>query len=197
MSAVALGAVAQPRERLISPVLVTMLAFCAIGLAHLVQANGGITLALGISGIAGWVVWAIYGSIAVLIVLFAQRFAHRPAAGVLLALAWGGLAATWAAELANGGLSDIFIRLTGSDPHAWLSTPVVEESVKALGVIGLAMIPILRRFRALDGLFYGVLIGAGFQVVEDGVFTLTALFNDPLNPMADILGNVVLRGFFF
>jgi RsiW-degrading membrane proteinase PrsW (M82 family) len=171
-----------------------MLAFCALGFVQLWQDNGDLTVGLGLPGIATWTVWALYGLVAVLVVVLAQRFAHRPASGVLLALAWGGLAATWAATAANSALSEIFLRTTSNDPTTWLSAPVVEESVKALGVIGLVLIPILRRFRALDGLFYGVLVGAGFQIVEDAIYTISALFSHPGNPTGTIVATLVLRG---
>jgi RsiW-degrading membrane proteinase PrsW (M82 family) len=189
------GVAVQPRARLLSPILVAMVALCAVGARSMWQENAELTIGLGPGGIAAWVAWAVYGLVAVLIVVALQRFAHRPAWGVLLALAWGAFAATWAAEAANGAMSSIFLRTVGTDPHAWLSTPVVEESMKALGVLGLVLIPVLRRIRTLDGLFYGVLVGVGFQVFEDAIFTVTALFHDPTNPMGDILGNLILRGF--
>jgi RsiW-degrading membrane proteinase PrsW (M82 family) len=181
--------------RAISPVLVTMVALCAWGAWNLIQDNATLVSGVGAYGYLAILVWAVYGAVIVAIVMALQRFARRPTAGIALALAWGGLASTYVAMEANAALSAILLRTINSDPHAWLTTPLVEESIKAVGVVGLAIIPIVGRFRALDGLFYGVLVGAGFQVVEDAIYTITSLFNDPLNPVADIFGTLVLRGF--
>ncbi len=178
----------------VSPVAVAMLLVIAIGAWNLWQVDAQLSIGLGVPGVAAWVAWAVYGLVAVAIVVALQRFADRPLTGILLALAWGGLAATWAAEQANGAASTIFLRTIGSDPHAWLSSPVIEESTKALGVLGLVLIPVLRRVRPLDGLFYGVLVGAGFQVVEDAIYTTTNLFQAPGNAPLTIFGTMLVRG---
>jgi len=194
---VSAGVAATPtdaRVRTLSPVLLAMVAISAWGAWQLWQMDGQIALTLGPAGIAAVLAWVAYGAIAVGIVVALQRFARRPAWGVALALAWGGFAATWAAGEANGALSTIFVRTAGTDPHAWLSTPVVEESMKALGVLGLALIPVLRRVRALDGLFYGVLVGAGFQVVEDAIYTVNNLISTSGDPSITILGTIIMRG---
>lgn len=181
-------------SRTISPVLVTMVIVSAWGAWQLWRQNAEIVIALGPTALLGIAVWVLYGAVAVAVVVALQRFARRPLWGVALALAWGGFAATWAAGEANGALSTVLLRTAGTDPHAWLTTPVVEESLKAIGVVGLLMIPVLRRFRALDGLFYGVLVGAGFQVIEDAIYTLTALFHDPGDPVGAVFGNLIMRG---
>jgi RsiW-degrading membrane proteinase PrsW (M82 family) len=181
--------------RWISPVAVVMLACIALGAWDLWQSNGGLTLGIGAPAFAAWGMWAVYGIVAVAIVVALQRFADRPWSGILLALAWGSLAATWAAAAANLAMSTILLRVTGSDPHAALSSPVIEESVKALGVIGLALIPVLRRFRPLDGLFYGVLVGAGFQVFEDAVYALNSLMQGSGDVGSMLVPMLILRGF--
>jgi protease PrsW len=180
--------------RTVSPVAVTMVLISAWGAWQLWQQNAAIALELGLPAFLGFAVWAVYGAITVAIVVALQRFAHRPLWGVALALAWGAFAATWAGTEANGAFSTIFLRTAGSDPNAWLSTPVIEESLKALGVLGLLLIPVLRRFRTLDGLFYGVIVGAGLQVMEDAIYTLTTLFHDPSDPLGAIFGNLFVRG---
>jgi RsiW-degrading membrane proteinase PrsW (M82 family) len=195
VSAAATVSAAEARVRRVSPIAVAMLLVIAIGAWNLWNVDGQLAIALGVPGLAAWGAWAIYGLVAVTIVVAVQRFADRPATGMLLALAWGGLAATWAAESANAAASTIFLRVINSDPHAWLSTPVIEESLKAVGVLGVILIPVLRRVRPLDGLFYGVLVGAGFQVVEDAIYTTTSLFQNPGEPGPAIIATVVMRGF--
>ncbi len=181
--------------RRVSPVAVVMLACIALGAWDVWESNGELTLGIGAPAFAAWGMWAVYGVVAVALVVAFQRFTDRPWTGILLALAWGSLAATWAAAGANGASSTIFLRLTGTDPHASLSSPVIEESAKAVGVIGLALIPVLRRFRPLDGLFYGVLVGAGFQVFEDAVYALSSLFKGGGDVGSMLLPMLILRGF--
>jgi len=165
VSTAAVGATAEARVRRISPVAVAMLIVIAIGAWNLWQVDGQLSIGLGLPGVAAWVAWAIYGLVAIAIVV------------------------------ANAAASTIFLRVIDSDPHAWLSTPVIEESLKAVGVLGLVLIPVLRRVRPLDGLFYGVLVGAGFQVVEDAIYTTTSLFQNPGEPGPAIIATLVMRGF--
>ena len=181
--------------RLVSPVLITMLVLSAIGAWNLWQDNAGIAATLGTTTLVILGAWILYGAIAVLIVVALQRFARRPAWSVVVALLWGGSAVFWVASVSGLAMSTIFVRTIGSDPHAFTSTPVIEEVSKALGVLGLLLIPVLRRFRTLDGLFYGVLVGAAFQVIEDAFYTLTLVFNDPGNAEGTIVATLVLRGF--
>jgi len=185
----------RPAVRLVSPVLVVMLLISAYGAWSLWQDNAGIAVGLGVPAIAGVLMWIVYGVIGVGIVVALQSFASRPLWGIVVALLWGGFAATWAAGAANAAMSTIFMRTIGENPAPYVSTPLIEESMKALGVIGLVLIPVMRRVRVLDGLFYGVLVGAGFQVVEDAVYTLVNLFHSSGDMGMTVIGTLFVRGF--
>lgn len=193
MSATVAGAA--PAVRRISPVAVVMVVIVALGAWDLWQSNGELTIGLGAPAFATWAMWAVYGIVAVGIVVALQRFADRPWTGIALALAWGGMAATWIATNANGASSTIFLRLLGTDPHAAVTTPFIEESAKAIGVLGLVLIPVLRRVRPIDGLFYGVLVGAGFQVVEDAIYGISSLFKGSGDIGSQLIPLFILRGF--
>jgi RsiW-degrading membrane proteinase PrsW (M82 family) len=54
--------------------------------------------------------------------------------------------------------------------------PIVEETLKTLGIILLAFLPAARRFGPAAGLIVGALVGVSFQVVENEVFTLQEMF---------------------
>lgn len=178
-----------------SPVFWVMVILSAIGLVVQLVLNQASLTRDPAATVMAAVAWTIYGAIAIGIVLWLQRYGRRPAATVLGALAWGGLAAVAFALAGNTALQELLTKTVGQDfTDAWrrpVMTPIVEESLKAVGIIGLALIPGVRFRGALDGLFYGVLIGAGFQVVEDFFYTLNAVSGDaPLT----ILGMVVIRG---
>lgn len=178
-----------------APVFWVMVCLSAIGLIVQVVLNQAwLTRDLAATALAA-AAWAIYGAVAIGIVLWLQRYGRRPAATVLGALAWGGLAAAGFALAGNTALLELMTKTVGSEfTEAWrrpLMTPIVEESLKAVGIIGLALIPGVRFRGALDGLFYGVLIGAGFQVVEDFLYTVNASSGDATGT---IIGLVVIRG---
>lgn len=178
-----------------APVFWVMVILSAIGLVYqLILDQGALTRDLMVTLMAA-IAWLIYGAIAIGIVLFLQRYGHRPMATVIGALAWGGLAAAGFALAGNTALQELLTKTVGPEfTDMWrrpIMTPIVEESLKAVGIIGLALIPGVRFRGALDGLFYGVLVGAGFQVVEDFLYTITNATGDGTGT---IIGMIVIRG---
>ena len=151
----------------------------------------------GAGSLVALIAWVLYGAIAVGIIMWLGRDRHRSRWTILAALAWGGLAATAYAQIGNIALEDLVAKIGGAafadTFSASISAPIVEESLKTIGIVGLALIPGARLRTPLDGLFYGVLVGAGFQVVEDFVYTLSAIGSS-----SDALGAVIqmlfLRG---
>lgn len=179
-------------------VYATMLALAVIGAFVLMAKNLDAVLAAGPGALVALVAWVVYGGIILAILIALQRGEHRARWTILLALAWGGLAATAYAQLGNGALHELVAKLGGADfadsYAASISAPIVEESLKTIGIIGLALIPAARLRTPLDGLFFGVLVGAGFQVVEDFFYTIWTMQGSP-----DVFGQVVqmlfVRGF--
>jgi RsiW-degrading membrane proteinase PrsW (M82 family) len=125
---------------------------------------------------------------------------REPLPAQLLALAWGGLVATTAAISGGTALADILAK-TVSPGYAATWGPAVaaaglEEILKVLGVLALALLGRALLTSVIAGFVYGALVGLGFQVVEDVVFGLNAV---ALQGGDDQVGPVVLtfllRGF--
>jgi protease PrsW len=151
---------------------------------------------------AGWalasaLVWLAYGIVLIAIVIALQRFGRRPAWAVALAVGWGGFAVLEIAGRANTAIAEIAVHLSWGEDSSWTTwatAPLVEEWFKTLGLVLLIMIPVLVRFGPLDGLIFGALIGASFQVVENFVFTVIAISNAPTEPGNAITVMLFLRG---
>jgi protease PrsW len=144
---------------------------------------------------AGWVLsWALlllYAAPVVAVVLLLDLYEREPASLLIGALLWGGVAATTLSGIANGGWGLVIANLGGPAFAAkWtaaLTAPVVEETLKGLGVVLLYLIARSEFDDVLDGFVYGALVGLGFAVVED-VFYFMAVFGG--RPSG------VLQGFF-
>jgi RsiW-degrading membrane proteinase PrsW (M82 family) len=118
----------------------------------------------------------------------------------LVAVAWGGLVATSAAIAGGAALQDIMAKV-GSPRFAaaWgpaIGGAAIEELLKVLGVVMIALLARTQLNSVVDGFVYGALVGLGFQVVEDVVFAVNAV---AVQAGADKVGPVVatflLRGF--
>jgi RsiW-degrading membrane proteinase PrsW (M82 family) len=173
----------------------------ALSLPGAVGLWNDLALPLGAVG-AQWAVisaaiWLGYG--ALLLVLFVRpaRRSQVLGLGVLLALAWGGLAATDIAGRANGALEQIAVNLSAELDSTWTNVflaPAVEETIKTLGIILLAFLPAARRFGPAAGLVVGALVGVSFQVVENEVFTLQEMFKAPDAALAVMVEMLFIRG---
>jgi protease PrsW len=144
--------------------------------------------------------WAVYGLLLLLLVRAPARRAQLFGLGTVLALVWGGLAATDVAARAN---SAVFTIAGNSSPGAegawttWAFAPVFEETIKTAGIVLLALLPAARRFGPGAGLAVGALVGVSFQVVENWVFTVQALEHAVENgatPLSALLQMAFIRG---
>ena len=84
--------------------------------------------------------------------------------------------------------------VTDLEITSWTTTPVIEETLKLLGVLGLAFIPAVKLRRSLDGLFYGVLVGVGFLVCESFFYTISNLINNSGNLVGTLIAMITVRG---
>ncbi len=119
--------------------------------------------------------WSIYGGVFFAVVYAHQLFVRRSPQVTIAALLWGGVVATWFASQANAATEDIFDRWFAADFNdRWgtaLSAATNEEVLKSLGIVALALLPLAGLRTTLDGWFYGMMIGLGFQLVEDYMYT--------------------------
>jgi RsiW-degrading membrane proteinase PrsW (M82 family) len=125
---------------------------------------------------------------------------REPTALLILAFAWGGLVATSVSIPGSAALEDLVAKL--GSPHlaagwgAALAGPAVEEVAKTLGVVAIILIARAQINSVLDGIVYGAMVGLGFQIVEDVVFSLAAVSlagqGDRVQP---VVATFLLRGF--
>ncbi|GAB1688217.1 PrsW family intramembrane metalloprotease [Krasilnikovia sp. M28-CT-15] len=145
----------------------------------------------------------LFGLLAVPFWLFVTEldfFEREPTALLAVALAWGGLVATAVSIPAGAALGDIVAKLTSPGFAAgWgaaLTGPTVEEIAKTLGVVAIVLIARSQINSVLDGIVYGAIVGLGFQIVEDIVFSLGAVAvagrADDVQP---VVATFLLRGF--
>jgi RsiW-degrading membrane proteinase PrsW (M82 family) len=116
---------------------------------------------------------------------------REPLSLVLGALAWGAIGATSLSAVANDAWGGVIARLAGPDFAAnWsaaITAPIVEESLKAVGVVLIYLIARDELNDVMDGFVYGAMVGLGFAVVED-VYYFVAKFGGEVGG--------VLAGFF-
>lgn len=124
-------------------------------------------------------VFILYGSIFWWLAQRADRYTELPVKLMLAALLWGAFAATWAmAATANSALGDLYGKEFGQrwslDWSAGLSAPFTEELAKGAGLLLLiALAPRIVR-TAFDGFILGLIIGLGFQTLEDMSYALNS-----------------------
>lgn len=145
----------------------------------------------------GWlalVLWGLYAVGFLLIVYYHQLFVRRSPWITLAAFLWGGLVATWFAGKANAAVQDMFDHWFALDFNdRWgvaISAATNEESLKLLGVVVLVLLPLAAVRSTLDGWFYGMMVGLGFQVFEDYLYTI-----QQSGDLSDVVGFLWVRGF--
>lgn len=156
-------------------VLVVVLAFGAIHTYNLLTDNGTLFTVNPSIAWLGLVLWSLYAIAFLAFVYYHQLFVRRSPWITLVAFAWGGLVATYFASEANNALDDLWTHWYSSDfTSNWgsaISAATNEETLKTLGLVVLVLLPLARVRSTLDGWFYGMMVGLGFQVVEDYLYT--------------------------
>jgi RsiW-degrading membrane proteinase PrsW (M82 family) len=161
----------------------------------------GVSTPLSIVGIP-WsaistAVWLVYGGLLLAFFRKPARRAELRRLSVVLALAWGGLAVTNIAARANGAASQIAVNVSPTLDSTWSNVfvaPVIEETLKMLGIILLVLLPAARRIGSTAGMVVGALIGASFQVIENEVFTLQEILKTPETPGTVLVEMLLVRG---
>jgi len=138
-----------------------------------------------------WVLVAVYAAPVALLVYVLDLYEREPIPLLVAAFAWGAVAATTLSAIGNAGWSMVVARLGGPELatrwSAAITAPIVEETLKGLGVVLIVLIVREEVDDRMDGFVYGALCGLGFAVVED-VFYFVAVFG------GEVRG--VLEGFF-
>ncbi len=150
----------------------------------------------GLLSIAVWVLYAIP------LIWVIQRFDffERESSYVnAAALAWGGVIASTMAVSANQAMFSLFTSAFGSEFTAqWgaaLAAPTTEEVLKAIGIVAIALLARHGIRSAIDGFVIGAVLGLGFQVMEDFVYTGNLLISGVNeNPYQTVLNVFLVRG---
>ena len=142
-------------------------------------------------------VWALYGVPLLAAILTVDYFEREPWWLIGFGLLWGGLVATGLALSANEAVQSLVTTVAGQDVAAqWsaaIAGPTDEEILKGLGVVVATLLATRRMRSPVDGFILGAVVGLGFQVVEDVVYTanIMAVGQDPRAALAQMF---VLRG---
>jgi protease PrsW len=142
-------------------------------------------------------VWGLYGVPLLAAILTVDYFEREPWWLIAFAAVWGGLVATGLALSANEAVQSLLTTVSGQDVAArWgaaVAGPTDEEILKGLGVIVATLLAARRMRSPVDGFILGAVVGLGFQVVEDIVYTanVMAVGQDPRSALVQMF---VLRG---
>jgi protease PrsW len=177
--------------------LIALLSFGAFRVASLV---GTAFTAFPVATVVAAALFTLY---AVPFVIFARSVDFLEREPILLlaaALGWGGLVATTTAITGNSAVYDLLAKLVSpSFAATWgpaISAPAIEELLKTLGVVVIALVARKQINSVVDGAVYGAFVGLGFQVVEDFIYAVNAV---AIAGRGDNVGPVIvtffLRGF--
>jgi RsiW-degrading membrane proteinase PrsW (M82 family) len=138
-----------------------------------------------------WALLAVYAAPIAIVVYVLDLYEREPVPLLVASFVWGAVAATTLAAIGNAGWGLVVARLGGPEFAArWapaITGPLVEETLKGIGVVLIVLIARDEVDDLMDGFVYGALCGLGFAVVED-VFYFVSVFG------GDLRG--VLQGFF-
>jgi len=118
-----------------------------------------------------WVLLALWMIPVVLAIYVLDQFEREPIAILVTAFLWGAVASTGLAIVANTAWFEILQKVFGAEfTQTWgpaLVAPVIEETVKYLGLVLIALIVSVEIDDLFDGFVYGAMVGLGFAVVEN------------------------------
>jgi RsiW-degrading membrane proteinase PrsW (M82 family) len=138
-----------------------------------------------------WVLLLLYAAPVFILIYLLDLYEREPIPLLLASFVWGAIVATQLAGFANAGWGLVVARVGGpefaSQWTAALTAPLVEETLKGLGVVMIVLIARREVDDMMDGFVYGAVCGLGFAVVED-VFYFIGVFGGSTSD--------VLRGFF-
>lgn len=129
---------------------------------------------VGLSTLKAMAVGALLAMPAMLVYLTFPRLLDRydpePAYALLMALAWGGVAACGFSALVNTAVGAIIGGQAGDVVSTVLSAPIVEEGSKGILVLGFFYF-LRREFDGMvDGIIYATFCAIGFAAVENVIY---------------------------
>jgi protease PrsW len=155
---------------------------------------------LSSSGYAlSWLLLGLYAVPIFVLMYTLDLYEREPLSLALDALAWGAFAATALSSLAIGW-DDVLARALGQDfAVRWgsaITAPLVEESMKAAGIVLIYLIARDEVRDVVDGFVYGALCGLGFAIVEDVLYFMGFFGGSPTDVVRGFYVRVVSSGLY-
>jgi RsiW-degrading membrane proteinase PrsW (M82 family) len=147
-----------------------------------------------------WLLLLLYLVPVFVVVYLLDAYEREPLSLVVGSLLWGAVAATSLAGLANHDWGAVVARLLGPDVASrWtaaLTAPLVEETLKALGVVLIYLIARSEINGVVDGFVYGAMVGLGFAVVENVFYFVGQFGGQPAGVIGGFFVRVLASGLY-
>jgi RsiW-degrading membrane proteinase PrsW (M82 family) len=144
-----------------------------------------------------WLLLGFYALPAFVLIYRLDLYEIEPVSLALGAFAWGAFAATWL-SLEAAGWDQVVAQVLGADAAArWgpaITAPLVEETLKGVGVVLIYLIARDEVDDVMDGFVYGALCGLGFAVVEDVLYFMAAFGGTPGGVLEGFYVRVISSG---
>ncbi len=182
------------------PLVVVAVFLAAISLPRTIESVVSVTSAYPVVGTLALVLWALYAFPLIWLITRFDFFEREPVAVIAMGLAWGGVIATSMAVAANQAVFSLLTSAFGEAfTQRWgaaLAAPTTEESLKAIGILAVLLLAQRRIRSATDGFVVGAMVGLGFQVVENFVYTGNLLLATGVEdkPLTAVLNVFIVRG---
>ncbi len=185
----------QPRE----PAFWVFGVFVVYGAVAIIDVLGDLASVSRSGWALSWLLLALYAAPVIAAIYWLDLYEREPWSLVAGALAWGALVAT-ALSLDAAGWDELVVRLIGADAAArWtpaIAAPLVEETLKGVGVVLLYLIARDEFDDVMDGFVYGAAVGLGFAVVEDVLYLMAVFGGTPAGVLQGFYIRVVSSGLY-
>lgn len=177
--------------------------FVALSLPGLWLLSGSVRLAFTAYPSAATAAAVLFTAYTVPFIVVLRRLDYlerEPPVLTAMAFGWGGVVASMAAVGGGQATQAMLAKLVSPTFAAeWgpaIGPPVIEEVLKALGVVLVVLLARAHVNSTVDGFVYGAFVGLGFQVVEDFVYAVGATAwsrgGDEVGP---VISTFIVRGF--
>jgi len=171
-----------------------MVGLTGYGLIHIAPLLSNSLTQYPAAGLVSAVLWSAYGLVLMLLLYRLELFERRSPLTMVGAFVWGAVVVSGIGTIAGPAVNELILKI--GVPDGWaaaISAGVTEEPLKMLGVVALALIPRARVNSPIDGLYFGLIVGLGFEVTESYLYTVTGSIQEGGTFMV-ILLTFVLRG---
>jgi protease PrsW len=187
--------IVQPRE----PAFWVFVAFVVYGASRMTDTLLRLSQVSRSGWALSWLLLALYALPAFVLIYRLDLYEREPMSLAIGAFAWGALAAT-ALALEASGWDQVLAQAFGPSFAArWgpaIAAPLVEETLKGVGLVLLYLIARDEIDDVMDGFVYGALCGLGFAVVEDVVYFMAAFGGTPAGVLQGFYVRVLSSGLY-